>query len=313
MRGDLRIKSVVVFILSIIVNIHCAFSEIRREALYTGDRLEEQSLSNIVGGVSPGSVVIISEQHGNAVHHRHQLEFLQSLRRLQPQLKVSVAMEFFEYPDQYLVDKHLGGEISEEEFLNSIGWKQVVPQSSTREPINLSSGYRYDFYRPLVLHPLSVNGWTYAINAPRELTSIVGKRGMEGLSNEQRELLPPDFSLGGNSYFKRFKEVISGGHPIPEKKIKNYFAAQSIWDDTMAWQTLRILEADPQQVVVIIVGDFHNAYKDGLPARILARKPDQKLLSISQVDIEGAEESEIMEEMEPHPKWGIRADFIWTN
>ncbi|MCB0412694.1 MAG: iron-regulated protein, partial [Bdellovibrionales bacterium] len=66
------------------------------------------------------------------------------------------------------------------------------------------------------------------------------------------------------------------------------------------------------QIFVIIVGDFHNAYQDGLVARLRARG-EHRVLSISQVDIEGMTNEEAIAEIAPDPEWGVRADFVWSN
>lgn len=90
--------------------------------IYHGVSGQSVTLPNVISQVVPGSVVIVSELHDSASHHAHQLEFLQKLHELQPNLKISVGMEFFEYPDQVRVNQYLGSWISEEEFLKQIGW-----------------------------------------------------------------------------------------------------------------------------------------------------------------------------------------------
>ena len=54
---------------------------------------------------------------------------------------------------------------------------------------------------------------------------------------------------------------------MPGLDINNLFTAQSIWDDTMAYETLEI-SRNLDHPFVIIVGSFHVEYKLGLPSRV---------------------------------------------
>ena len=264
--------------------------------LYSGESIEKISLEQVVDSVRPGTVVIVSEIHNVQAHHDHQSEFLTALHVKHPEYQVSVGMEFFEYPDQIQVNHYMADLVSEEDFLKDINW----------------GGFSFDFYRSLVQFPKITEGWIVALNAPKWLTSKIGKKGLKSLLPGERAYFPPNFTLGQASYKERFREAMGGGHKLPEELVDNYFAAQSLWDDTMAWQAGLSQQQNPNQVLVIIVGDFHNAYGDGLPARLRARGVDN-IMSISQVDLHNLDKSEQDELIVPHRKWGVRADYIWTN
>ena len=90
--------------------------------------------------------------------------------------------------------------------------------------------------------------------------------GPAALSAEERRFLPPVWERGNARYFERFQEAMKD-HAEPEE-IDNYFWAQSLWDDTMAWQALRAQTADPRGILVIIVGAFHVEFGGGLPFEI---------------------------------------------
>jgi uncharacterized iron-regulated protein len=288
----------VIFFCAVAAQAGESFTKIYAETLYDGESLSSLSLQAVAQKIRPGSVVIVSELHNSKAHHDHQLEFLKMLRQENPALSLSVAMEFFYYTDQYLVDDFVEGTSSEKNFLRLISWGSTP----------------FDFYRPLVEFPqlMKTKGKTYAINAPKFLTKKVAKTGLLSLDSRERLLLPPNFELGSALYRERFIEAMGGGHGLPQEKIDNYFAAQSLWDDTMAWRTIEALSSNPDQVVVVIVGDFHNAYGSGLPARLRARGLTDGI-TISQIAMSGRTQNEIFSEIRCHPKYGKRADFIWTS
>lgn len=241
--------------------------------------------------IRPGQILIVSELHDSEPHHENQKNILKELIRHGQ--RFSVGMEFFNYPQQELVSQFVYENISEEDFLREIKWGNDLP---------------FDFYRFQVRIPKYVGGKTLALNMPRSITSKVAKVGLEGLSEAERALLPPNFEVGKASYFERFAETMKGH--VPDGVISKYFVSHSLWDDTMAWRAADFIKKNPAQVLVIIVGDFHVAYQDGLIARLKARGVDD-VLSISQVDSEGMKPDEKNELILPNDKYGVRADFVY--
>lgn len=258
---------------------------------YSGDRLMAESLASISSQVKPGMVILIGEKHYNEVAQQGQMEILRAIRK--KGLTVSVGMEFISYVSQGPLDLYRQGQMEESDFLNQINWG---PNS-------------FNYYREQILFPLaSEGGETRAINASRQLTGKVAKTGLQSLTTEEKALLPPQFQLGREVYKKRF---IDASHHLPNQQITdNYFAAQSIWDDTMAWQTVQFLSKNPHHVFVIIVGEFHVQYGGGLADRLRARGVNA-ILSLSQVDHKDYSDEELEKETIPHPEYGSRADFIW--
>lgn len=244
-------------------------------------------------GVGPGNVLIVTEDHTVRRHHDNQLAVLQALK--QQGRRVSVGFEFLAYPYQSWVDRYVRGELPDDAFTHAVQW----------------GGTPFAWYRPLILFPKDAGGDTVALNAPDQVTRALAQRGPEGLTEAERALLPPGFTLGSGAYFERFAEVMRQDHgPMPEQTLANFFAAQSAWDDTMAWQAARYLAAHPEQVLVIIVGDVHGAYGGGLPDRLWARGMT-RVVVISQVDGSTLDDAAVAEVLTPHPKYGPRADFIW--
>ncbi|MBI2521000.1 MAG: ChaN family lipoprotein [Bdellovibrio sp.] len=271
-----------------------AQSEVLPETLYLGDRLEAVTPETIIDSLQAGTVVIVSEIHNLKSHHQHQAAFLEAMAQ-KGIAKISVGMEFLSFVGQTYIDQYLFEGLPENQFLKNVNW------SGDFSP-----------YRPLVLFPKEHHGETLGLNAPRTLTAKISKSGISSLTEEERALIPPDFTLGNPLYFERFKTVMTGGgHELPPQVIARYFEAQSVWDETMAYVASNYMEKNPDSILVIIVGDFHAQYGGGLPDRLRARGVIN-VVTISQVNLKDLSPSERLEEVIPHPKYGVRADFIWT-
>lgn len=246
-------------------------------------------LSSAISSIEPGSVLILGESHNYGPHMKSEVDFLKALR--DSGHRVDVGMEFLEYPTQALVEKYRTGDLSEAEFLKQARW----------------GGFPFSSYREQVQFPqvrLGENTW--ALNCPREITSKVGKSGLESLTTEEIKMLPPNFVVGNDLYRERFLQVIPH---LPDGAADRYFSAQSIWDDTMAWKA-----GESSQIgttLVIVVGEFHVQYGGGLPDRLRSRYPNLKIKTVSMLNTNDYENSEDLErQVHPHVKYGPRADFI---
>jgi uncharacterized iron-regulated protein len=273
---------------------------------YDGATGAPVSQAEILSRVTSGAIVIASELHDHEAHHQNQRDLLTALSKQQEHL--SVGMEFFSYPDQSLVNDYVEGRTDEKTFLQKIKWDGGLSLLSSAS--SFLKNFAFDFYRFQVQFPATHGGHTLALNFPRELSGKVARGGLEALSDEEARMIPPDFEKGSITYFERFYETMKGH--AKEEQIQNYFTAQSLWDDTMAWQATKYMSDHSGDVLMIIVGDFHVAYQDGLVARLKARGA-QNIISISQVDTTDFSESERRETIEPSSKYGSRADYVFDS
>jgi uncharacterized iron-regulated protein len=248
--------------------------------------------AQIAAQIRPGQIIVMGENHGFHSSQAAQMQLLNALRNAG--LSVSVGLEFFYYPDQGTVDRFRDGGLSETDFLKQIAWGQPG----------------FEFYREQAVFPRLQQGErTLALNSPRSLTGKIASDGLETLTPQERQLMPPGFSEGRASYKKRFLDEMGSHLPTPEAG-ERYFAAMSTWDDTMAWKATEFIKSHPNQVLAIIVGDFHAVYGGGLPDRIEARS-GQKPIVFSFVNGAGLNEAEVKELVAPSPQYGPRGHFVW--
>lgn len=251
------------------------------------------SLANVVHSIAPGSIVLVGENHGVERHQRQQMALMYALR--QAGHVVSVGMEFLSYPQQGALDRYRSGVLSEADFLAEVSW----------------GGFPFALYREQILFPEDQEGGvTWALNAPRSLTSRIARVGLSGLTPEETALLPPGFALGRDSYRRRFSEQMP--HLPDPSALDRYFAAQCTWDDTMAWRISEWRASHPGQTLVVVVGEFHTRYGGGLGDRVFARLGERPVL-ISQVQLAALSPEDQAAELAGDPEDGPRADWIWTD
>lgn len=256
----------------------------------SGDKAEFAELET---ALKTHSIIVLGENHGLKTHQRQHVQILEALRAMGR--RVHVGMEFFYYPQQDQVDSFRLGCVSESDFLKSISWGSPS----------------FDYYRDQVLFPrYEIGERTWALNAPRAVTSQVARVGVDRLPVELKALLPPNFAVGSPVYRERFFKLM-GDHVKDPSLLQNYFEAQSVWDDTMAWRVQTFQNLHPEDVMVIVVGEFHVGYGGGLPDRLKARGVTG-ILTLSQVDTKGLSEAELQKQVQPDAQYGPRADWIWS-
>lgn len=280
-------KSGLLLLLLTIFQAHLALAQ-----FYDGQTVTRADLSQLVERVQPGTIVLLGENHGLASHRDQHMQVLNALRARG--LKVSLGLEFVNYTDQPSVDQFREGQIDEATFLQKIAW----------------AGFSFDFYRQQLLFPDIASGaHSLGLNIPRNVTSKISKQGLESLTPEEQALMPPNFALGRDSYKARFMEA-AGQHC---KNPDNCFAAQCTWDDTMAWQSTGFISQHPDQVLVVVVGEFHVQYGGGIKYRLQQRLPGVNVVTLSQIWAEGLTDDDIAVELQPSSVEGPRADFIWVS
>lgn len=272
-----------------------------REAIYNTKNQTWLSVEELAAQVGAGTLVVFGEEHVtpdnekdpvSIRHHENQARWLEALRTSAAARgsRLRLGLEFLTYPDQPYVDDYLAGRLSQTDFLKQVKWGANPFEA-------------YDRLMQISILPSGLG--TRALNIPKEISSKVAKVGPEGLSEKDLALLPPIWERGGPEYFERFASTMRGH--VPEEKIERYFWAQSLWDDTMAWNATKNREAD--EIVNVIVGEFHVEFGHGLPARI-RRYGASQVVTVLQHFVPKNESWP--ERIEPDPQFGHRADYIYV-
>lgn len=248
--------------------------------------------------------ICVGESHPNPHHHWAQLHVLEKLGELgQPGepgeggTTLALGMEMFQRPFQGVLDDFAAGRISEADLLSRTGWKERW-------------GYDFAFYRPIVRLAVDRGMALLALNVAKELRKKLARVGAEGLSPDERGRLP-EMKLDDAAHKAWFDGVMAemgdahGAHGSNDDddeddeertaRARRIYAAQVLWDETMADTAARWLAAGPGRRVVILAGSGH-CHDSAIVSR-LRRRGVAQVVSITPVvdDGEGSVAAELAE------------------
>lgn len=229
--------------------------------LYTGDG-GPMRLPDLHARVADADVFVFGELHGNAAGSRLQHELLKAVAA--SGRPFALAMEFFERDVQADLDAYLRDELDEPTFLERTRQSPAYPAS----------------HRPLIELCKAHGAPVIAANAPRPLVSAFRKTEddyatfLAGLSEAERKTLPRSTSRPDDAYKRRFMEFMG-----PQRG-PSFFRSQALWDDAMAEAVTDFRAANPDHVVVLIVGAFHVGGDGGTVTKIRARRPEDRVATL---------------------------------
>lgn len=244
--------------------------------------------------LAQADVVYLGETHNNPQDHQTQLEIIQELQQRHP--KIAIAMEMFQRPYQGAINHYLAGKLSESDLLATTEYKQRW-------------GFPWEYYAPIIRFAKQKQLPVLALNTPTEVTRQVVRAGLESLSPQQQQFIPPfsEIRTDNDEYrqmiLSTFKQHQQSGHGA-SKGFKRFFLAQVLWDETMAESIAKFVKAHLDYQVVVLAGQGHIVYGYGIPSRV-ARRISDKLVQRS-VLLTPPEDA-VANENEPI------ADFIWDD
>jgi uncharacterized iron-regulated protein len=168
---------------------------------------------------------------------------------------VSIAMEFFERPQQPTLDRYHRGELDERAFLKEVDW-----------------GYDYHFYRPLIRMAKQNGGAVLAINAPRDVVKKVAREGLESLDESEKKKIAQEIDLSNEAHRNYVQEAYERHTHGDLKKFEYFYEAQCVWEDTMAESLAEYLRENGRMLVAF-TGNGHIINKFGVPDRTIERVP----------------------------------------
>jgi len=171
--------------------------------------------------------------------------------------------------NKLLYSDFMSGKITALEFLTATVGKSTAP-----------------FYVPVLETLKKFEGDLKGINLTREEKAPVTKG---GIKSADPQLIPPGFEMGGANYWERFTKAM--GEHVPAEKHQNYFEAQCLTDDVMAYSLENEISTVPR---FFIAGNFHTDFFDGTISRLKKRNPTSGVLSIRIIDTSEYKESELL-------------------
>jgi uncharacterized iron-regulated protein len=254
-------------------------------ATATGEKLTEEELFD---RLAEHRFVVVGEQHDVAWHHEIQAQVLREVAERVD--SAALGMEMFQRPFQAPLDAYIAGEISEADMLEQTEWAQRW-------------GFGTDQYRPMWRFAHENEIPVVALNARRELSKAIANGGLEGLSQaEQADVPQLDLDNVAHRAFVRHA-FEQHDMEMTEERFERFYAAQVLWDETMAETAVEFAGAHPDvDTMVIVAGGAHADKRFGIPPRI-ERRVDQDVVTLQPVS---AADATSLEQL------GQAADYVWV-
>jgi uncharacterized iron-regulated protein len=252
----------------------------------TGTQLD---LDGLIRAVADSRTLVLGEKHNTPEVQRAQARVIEVVTKARgAEGRFTTAWEFLDVGAQNSVSMEFGrfsrNEITGVEFLNRV-------QGST---------YNWS-YLPILDTTRLLGGDLLAVNLSRAQKAPVVRSGIKAADPA---LIPPGYESGSAQYFARFSEAMGEGHATPEQ-IQNYFDAQCLTDDVMAYEMLA--RARPE-LHFLVVGSFHSDYFEGTVRRLSQRAPGERVRVIRFIDMSDYTEAEIPDLLKS-PAYGDIADI----
>jgi uncharacterized iron-regulated protein len=261
-----------------------------------GDAITPADLAARLDGVS---LVFVGESHTDMEFHRVQLRVIRELHARGRQVLVGLEMYPATPAEQGWLDRWSSdATLTEEAFLAESHWYR-------------SWGYHWNYYRDIFLFAREKGIRMFGVNVPRDVVQAVRAKGFEGLTAEQKALLPPRIDLADAEHQRLFRAFFGASDSLhgnmPEPIFQGIFRAQCTWDAAMGWNALKALEkhGGEKAIMVVLVGSGHVAY--GLGAERQARLWSKgRTASIVPVSVREEEGEPLVESVQ-----ASYADFVW--
>lgn len=265
----------------------------------TGRAVDEKAFWARVGSAR---AVCVGEDHTDPHHHWIQLSVVQHLTNDLPKgTRIALGMEMFQRPFQGVLDDYAAKRIDAAALRSRTGWEERW-------------GYDWSFYAETIDAAVAGGAQLLALNAARELTKKVVRKGLESLTPEEKAQMP-ELNLtdaGHRAWFDTLMEGMggTGAHstkapevpdddahkavkpaaPPPEASAmpsaERIYTVQVIWDESMADGTAKWLTATPSGHVVILAGNGH--CHDSAIVNRLKRRGITDVISVRPViDVDG--------------------------
>mgnify|MGYP000503463338 CR=1 FL=1 len=239
---------------------HALGLEIGSAPLIYRPNQQVESAAIVLQDLAKAEVVYLAETHDRPEDHQAQLYILQELHRLRPNL--AIALEMFQRPYQPAIDRYLAGDLSEMEL-----------QSETQ--YQKRWGYPWEFYIPILRFAKEKKLPVVALNTPTEITRKVSRTGLDSLTLAEQQWIPPKSAirLEPAAYRDRIRQIYDEIHAGSgnSANFEKFFLAQVLWDETMADRIASTLQKSPDRLIVVLVGQGHVLYGDGIPNRVARR------------------------------------------
>ncbi len=218
---------------------------------------ESIAFAELIQRLRDQNLVFVGEIHNNAEHHLLQVQILQRLLEDRPE--TAVGIEYLPQTVQPVVDHFMSETIDEIQFFYQADWSK-------------NWGFDFHLYRPLFHVIRRQAAGLPALNAPNAVIKTVARKGLQGLTPEQRNQIADAISLDNAEHRAVLQEVFKTHAHSRLPDFEFFYQAQCARDATMAENIAADRKAHGRRMVVFC-GNGHLDKRFAVPARVQSRIP----------------------------------------
>lgn len=205
-------------------------------------------------------VVYIGETHTSRRDHEYELELIRALIR--KQIHFAIGWEMFERTQQSDLNRFDEGRLSMADLFTRTGFEKSW---ATYSPL----------YAKILETTVHANLANIGLNAP---PALAHKRATgEPLSLSQKKQVPTEFRIPVGAY-RHFVRLM-GEHPgMKPGNLHRFFAAQNVWDETMAKAILEFQRKNPNTKLLVLTGRGHVQDGFGVPNYVHQKSATKQLV-----------------------------------
>lgn len=222
--------------------------------------------AEVLSAIAQTQVIYLAENHNSRADHIAQLNIIKALDENN---KLAIGLEMFQRPFQSALNDYLAGTTTEAELIEQSEYE-------TRW------GFDWELYAPILRYAKENQIPLLAMNTPTEATRQVAREGLASLKGDVLTYLPPiaEVDTTDEAYRASVAQVFGAHGHGHSMNFDNFFAAQVLWDETMAESIAKQLSDDPERQIVVLAGEGHIAFDYGIPNRVERRLPNVEQASV---------------------------------
>jgi uncharacterized iron-regulated protein len=210
--------------------------------------------------MADAEVVYVGETHSSRKDHTYELELIRGMIRRR--IQFAVGWEMFDRTQQSDLDRFNEGKLSIAELFARTGFEKS-----------------WAIYSPLYAKILETTAHAkipnLGLNAPTALAHKVALG--EPLSPDEKKQIPTEFRIATGAY-RHFAGLL-GEHPgMNAGELPRFFAAQNVWDQTMAKTILEFNKRNPGTKLVVLTGRGHVQDGFGVPNYVHQKSTAKQLV-----------------------------------
>jgi uncharacterized iron-regulated protein len=210
--------------------------------------------------IADAEVVYVGETHSSRKDHAYELELIHGMIRRR--IQFSVGWEMFDRTQQSDLDRFNEGRLSLAELFARTGFDKS-----------------WATYSPLYGRILETTAQAMVANIGLNASAALAHKVALGepLSPDEKKQIPTEFRIPAGAY-RHFVGLL-GEHPeMNAGDLPRFFAAQNIWDQTMAKTILEFRKRNPGTKLVVLTGRGHVQDGFGVPNYVHQKSTAKQLV-----------------------------------